>query len=102
MWRSVRPTHRTPHWVRPTQPTPHWGAWDGTRDARYERRFSPAGRPGAAGQLPSEVRDRGAERVRRGHCGDVAVRADKHDVTAAGLEPRAQLIVHVFDDDGVP
>ncbi|WP_442874573.1 phosphotransferase [Amycolatopsis sp. NBC_00345] len=26
MWRSVRPTHRTPHWVRPTQPTPHWGA----------------------------------------------------------------------------
>src|SRR4051794_19289281 len=24
MWRSVRPTHPTPHWVRPTHRTPHW------------------------------------------------------------------------------
>src|SRR4051794_18472982 len=29
MWRSVRLTHRTPHWVRLTQPTPHWGAEPG-------------------------------------------------------------------------
>src|SRR3954447_11508587 len=33
MWRSVRWTHPTPHWVRWTHPTPHWGA-----SGREERR----------------------------------------------------------------
>jgi hypothetical protein len=41
MWRSVRWTHRTPHWVRWTQPTPHWGAWADAQPAHSFGTSSP-------------------------------------------------------------